>query len=154
MQLRAAKKELFRLAKESNQQRFAPADLDEFLASLPDPTRNDPTATLREHGLVDERSQSRVDNSGEEGQQEASNLNDGLQPGVKPEKGLRPMADQSEVPREQRGGARVKGFKKGVRAKLQSRQWGALTGDVQLLMPCRSTGVVHCAICLSVLFHT
>ena len=41
LQLQMAKRELARLANSSNQQRFQPADLQQFLASLPDPTRAD-----------------------------------------------------------------------------------------------------------------
>ncbi len=126
MQLRAAHKQLLRLAKGSGQQRFAPADLDEFLASLPDPTREDTQASPS--GFQPD-SRLPLASIPSDGLQMVTNPGAGALLGVKPGKGLRSMADLSAVPRERRGGAREKGVRKGVRAAMEAKQKGLMQGQ-------------------------
>ncbi|KAL0034786.1 hypothetical protein WJX77_007206 [Trebouxia sp. C0004] len=108
--LEAARKRLSKLAKQSSQQRFAPADLSAFVASLPD-TQEDlhvsPSAPLQ-------APQSPSINLNDDLDQ-FSHPGDGSKPTGQP-RGLQSRADVSGVPREGRGGARVKGAMQGLRA--------------------------------------
>ena len=123
LQLEAARKRLSKLAKQSGQQRFAPADLTAFVASLsgtPEETLHvSPSAPLQPP------------------QSSSSDLSDDLdqfshpgevsEPIGQPQE-LQSMADVSVVPREGRGGARVKGATKGLRAAIE-KQKGPMPGD-------------------------
>lgn len=107
VQLKVAKQHLTRLANESSQQRFAPADLDAFLALLPDtrtdsaPEDEDPTP----HGSsINPASGSDLE------------VGDG---GIVRQ---RHMGDVSFVPEERRGGLRQKGLSRGIRAVLKGKQ--------------------------------
>ena len=123
MQLEAARKRLSKLAKQSGQQRFAPADLTAFLACLPDTPEEDlhvsPSAPLQ----ASQRSS--PDLSGDLDQ--SSHLGEGTKPTGQPG-GVQSMADVSGVPREGRGGPRVKGVMKGLRAGTMKHK-GLMPGD-------------------------
>lgn len=108
MQLKAAKQHLSRMATTSGQQRFEPADLEAFLASLPDTCTDnapedeeDPTPRGVGINLSD-----------------GSDAEHGAGDGVR----LRHMGDISFVPEERRGGMRQKGLSKGLRAGLKGKQ--------------------------------
>ncbi|KAL3148110.1 hypothetical protein ABBQ38_014391 [Trebouxia sp. C0009 RCD-2024] len=104
--LRTAKRHLTKLAKESGQQRFAPADLDAFLESLPDITSD----SMHGAGSVNPPVASAADPS------DRSDVDDEADVGV------RQMADLSFVPEERRGGVRQKGVSKGTRAMLKGKR--------------------------------
>ncbi len=123
MQLEAARKRLSKLAKQSGQQRFAPADLTAFVASLPD-TREEELNVSPSAPLQAPHSSS-------------SDLDDDLDQFSHPGEGSKPtgqaravqsMADVSGVPREGRGGARAKGVMKGLRA-VDMKHKGVMPGD-------------------------
>lgn len=116
--MRAAKQHLTRLANESGQQRFAPADLEAFLASLPD-TRTD--SAPQDEDTTPQGSG--IDPA------DGSDLEDGDGGGVR----QRQMGDVSFVPKERRGGARQKGLSRGTRATLKGKQ------------PRVSPGLTYCA---------
>ena len=107
LQLRVAKQHLTRLASENGQQRFAPADLDAFLALLPD-THTD--SAPEDEDPIPQGSD--VTPAG------GSDLEDGDGGGVR----QRQMGDVSFVPEERRGGARQKGLSRGIRAVLKGKQ--------------------------------
>lgn len=123
MQLRIARHHLTNLAKESGQQRFAPADLDSFLASLPDTrTDNDHEAgSVNPQGLGADPS-------------DGSDLEGGAG------EALRQMADLSFVPEERRGGVRQKGVSKGTRTMLKGKQRRVSPGQTYVK-------VLHCSPC-------
>ena len=141
VQLEAARKQLSRMAKQSGQQQYAPPDLNEFLATLPDHTREDPQAGPSQPQQVQQDPLP----AGDEGLEQVASPNEGLEQGtchpggpkarVKAE-GVRPMADLSAVPRGRRGGARVKGVsnraKKGAKLLTDCIQQDVLTGDSSL----------------------
>ena len=119
MQLAAARKRLSKLAQQSGQQRFAPADLTAFIASIPDTQEEDLYISPSAPQI------SSLDLSGDLDQ--SSHLGEGPKPTQQPG-GLQSMADVSGVPREGRGGARVKGAMKGLRA-LNRKHNGPMPGD-------------------------
>ena len=123
MQLEAARKRLFKLAKQSGQQRFAPADLTAFLASLPDIPEEalhvSPSAFLQ----APQRSLSDLNDDLDQ----LSHLGEGSKPTGQPG-GVQSMTDVSGVPREGRGGARVKGVMKGLKA-VNMKHKGLMPGD-------------------------
>ena len=123
MQLEAARKRLSKLAKQSGQQRFAPADLTAFIASLPDTPEEDlhvsPSAPLQ----PPQSSSSDLNNDLDH----FSLPGEGSRPTGQPQ-GLQSMADVSGVPREGRGGAKVKGAMKGLRA-VNLKHKGPMPGD-------------------------
>ena len=123
LQLEAARKRLSKLAKQSGQQRFAPADLTAFIASLPDTQEEDlhvsPSAPLQAP------QSSSLDLNADLDQ--FSHPGEGPKPTGQPW-GLQSMADVSGVPREGRGGARVKGAMKGLRA-VNIKHKGLMPGD-------------------------
>lgn len=100
------------MATMSGQQRFAPADLDAFLASLPDtctdtaPEDGDPTVGINPS--------------------DGSDAEDGGGDGVR----VRHMGDVSFVPEERRGGLRQKGLSKGIRAGLKGKQRRVSPGQI------------------------
>lgn len=103
LQLKVAKQHLTRLANESGQQRFTPADLDAFLASLPD---------MRTDSAPEDPQGSGVDPAS------GSDLEVGGGGGVR----QRQMGDVSFVPEERRGGVRQKGLSRATRAVLKGKQ--------------------------------
>ena len=143
MQLEAARKQLSRLARQSGQQQYAPPDLNEFLATLADHTREDPQAGPSQPQQVQQDSLPASNDLPER----VASPNEGLEQGtchpgkpmatakVKAE-GLRSMADLSAVPRGCRGGARVKGVsiraRKGARLLTDSIQQDVLAGEFPL----------------------
>ena len=112
LQLRVAKQHLTRLAKQSGQRRFAPADLDAFLASLPDT----PSDTVPEAGHG--RPQGSRDNPSDRSDVENG---DGEE--------ARRMGDALFVPEERRGGPRQKGLSKSIRAMLKGKQRRVSPGE-------------------------
>lgn len=108
------------MATTSGQQRFAPADLDAFLASLPDTCTDsapeDPTLPG-------------VDLNPSDG----SDAEDGGGAGVR----LRHMGDVSFVPEERRGGVRQKGLSKAIRAGLKGKQRRVSPGQIHFC-------ITHC----------
>lgn len=123
MQLEAARKRLSKMARQSGQQRFAPADLTAFVASLPDTPEEDlhvsPSAPLQ----ASHSSSPDLDDDLDE----LSHPGEGTKP-TRQFGGVQSMADVSGVPREGRGGARVKGVLKGQRAVMMKPK-GPLSGD-------------------------
>ena len=143
VQLETARKQLSCLAKQSGQQRYAPADLDAFLASLPDCTREDPQAGPSQP----QQPQQDPPPAGDDRSEHTATPPEGLEqvtvtqhpegPTARVEaEGLHPMADPSAVPRERRGGARVKGVsskaRKGARVLTDSVQQDLTAGDLLL----------------------
>ena len=96
-----ARRELARLANNSGQQRFQPADLQQFLASLPDPTREDMQA--RPSADEQPRNGERTLTDGQRVKSQAKGGRNGSS-----------IADLSAVHREGRGGVREKGVKQGL----------------------------------------
>ena len=94
-----------KLPRESGQQRFAPADLDTFLDSLPDI----PSNSVHEAGTGNSEGLGANPSDG-------SDMDGGVGEGV------RQMADLSFVPEERRGGVRQKGVNRGIRAMLKGKQ--------------------------------
>jgi len=123
MQLEAARKRLSKMAKQSSQQRFAPADLTAFLASLPDTQDEDlhvsPSAPLQAPHSSSPHLNDDLD--------QLSHPGEGSKPTGQPG-GVQSMTAVSRVLREGRGGARVKGVIKGLRAGMMKHK-GPMPGD-------------------------
>ena len=94
-----------KLARESGQQRFAPADLDTFLDSLP----GIPSDSVHEAGTGNPQGLGATPSDG-------SDMDGGVGEGV------RQMADLSFVPEERRGGVRQKRVNRDIRAMLKGKQ--------------------------------